>query len=137
MKKLFVSSVFFSLFFLFFVGCSVRPLIVNWPNVVVETNLPLSSQGVVVTAPPGLFLDVKKTGRYGQTILVKNLPPGENFFIPADGFWSNQTIVITIRGYDAKGNLMGVRSRQFWFYNSGYDSRVEYWDVSVNDLQRH
>ena len=132
-------------------GCAVRPLVINWPNVVVETNLPLSRQGVVlvngVVDSPRVYLDISKTGYYGTSVLVHNLPPGGSFFVPADGGWlNNQTMTVVVTGYVILGQdslrtirlLVGTLAREFSFYNSGgYFSHIEPWRIGRYDLQRY
>ncbi len=121
-----------------FSACA-RPLIVNWPKVEVQTNLPLSRQGVVVlNAVPDILLTIKKEGYFGTSIVVRDLPPGESFRIPADPLIQSQTLVIVISAYsivEGERVYVGSRSRKFSFNNSGFSSRVTYWDVGKSDLR--
>ena len=130
---------------LLFIGVSLafsacaRPLIVNWPKVEVQTNLPLSRQGVVVlNTIPDILLTIKKEGYFGTSIIVRDLPEGESFRIPADPLIQSQTLVIVISAYsivDGERVYLGSRSRRFSFTNRGWNSRVTYWDVGKSDLR--
>ncbi|HDY73220.1 MAG TPA: hypothetical protein ENH86_01455 [Candidatus Jorgensenbacteria bacterium] len=134
-------------FSLLFIGVSlilsacagIRPLIINWPKVEVQTNLPLSRQGVVVlNTIPDILLTIKKEGYFGTSIVVRDLPEGESFRIPADPLIQSQTLVIVISAYSIVNServYLGSRSRRFSFNNSGWDSRVTYWDVGKSDLR--
>ena len=116
-----------------------RPLIINWPKVEVQTNLPLSRQGVVVlNTIPDILLTIKKEGYFGTSIIVRNLPEGESFRIPADPFIQSQILVIVISAHsivDGERVYVGSRSRDFSFTNRGWNSRVKYWDVIKSDLR--
>lgn len=113
-----------------------KPLIIKWPNVVQQTNVPASSQGVVITAPRGMWLDIVKTSGYGTTAFVYGMPPGGTFFIPADAnLQYGETIVLTVRGRDSQGNLLGVTSRSFSFSNTGAYSYNQYWNVEGGELR--
>ncbi len=120
-----------------------RPLIIHWPKVVVETNLPLSRQGVVVVNTiPDVFLTVKKQGYFGTSVVVRGLPSGESFLIPADPLIQSQTFVITVTAHtytvannDTIKAYLGARSKRFTFRNSGWDSRIMNWDVRRGDLR--
>lgn len=140
MKKISLMLIVVSLGFF---GCA-RPLIIHWPEVVVQTNLPLSRQGVVVlNTIPDVFLDVKKQGYFGTSVVVKNLPPGKSFTVPADPLIQSQTLVVTVAAYtytitggDTVKAYLGARSKRFTFRNSGWGSRVTNWDVRRSDLRQ-
>ena len=127
-------------------GCAARPLVIDWPEVQVQTNLPLSRQGVVIVNgivdSPSVYLNISKTGYYGTTIVVRRLPPGHSFFIPADGGWIvHQTMAIVVVGYeihaerDSARVLTGTATREFSFHNSGYSSRIETWRITRYSLR--
>lgn len=142
MKKLLVFSLFF--FVAVFSGCTAisvltggyKPLIVMWPEVKQQSNVPQLNQGVVITAPRGVWLDIVKVSGYGTTAFIYGMPPGGVFFLSADAdLQYGTTIVITVRGRDANGNLMGVTSRQFSFSETSYSSYNYHWNVRVSELQ--
>lgn len=144
MKKLLAFSVvLFS--FILFSGCSslsvlvsgYKPLVIEWPKIVEQTNVPAMNQGVLVTAPRDVWLNVTKTSGYGTTAIVLGMPPGGQFFFPADNnFREGSTIVITVRGYDGRGNLLGIVSKPFMF-TGGTSSYYfnQYWNVRRGELQ--
>ena len=130
-------------------GCSARPLVIDWPRVQVQTNLPLSRQGVVIVNgavdSPRVCLTVEKFGYYGKTILVRGLEPGGSVFIPADGGWlNNQTMTVSVMGYVVVARrdsvefiqIVGTTTREFSFHNSGYSSRIESWRITDYDIRQ-
>ena len=127
---------------LLFIGVSLafsacaRPLIINWPKVEVQTNLPLSRQGVVVlNTIPDILLTIKKEGYFGTSIMLRGLPPGESFRVPADRYIQSQTFVIMVSAYSIiDGTHVGSGAKEFSFRNSGLNSRVIYWKVRRRDL---
>lgn len=137
MRKTLSLSILFIVTTLFFIGCGAsRPLIVEWPNVVQQTDVPASDQGVVVTAPRGVWLDIIKASNYGTTAFIYGMPPGQMFFVPADATLTySTTVIITVRGRDAKGNLLGVTSRPFTFSNYAGYSYNQYWNVRAYELR--
>ncbi len=118
-------------------GCATKPLVIQWPNVQVKTNLPLSSNGVVVSnTVSGVTLTIKKRGHYGTSMIVRGMPTGESILVPADPLIRSQTFTITVTAYDSDDRYVGMRSREFSFSNSGYHSKTKSWDVRRSDLRQ-
>jgi len=143
MKKLVAFSAVLFLFVLLS-GCSslsvltggYKPLIVEWPTIKQQTNVPAMNQGILVTAPRDAWLNITKTSGYGTTAIVLGMPPGGEFFFPADNnLQYTSTVIVTVRGYDEKGNFIGVISRSFTFSNYAGYSYNQYWNVSRADLR--
>jgi len=147
MKKILYILLFFVLTTVFY-GCgfvqtmslavtgNYKPLIIEWPNVVQQTNIPAMDQGVILTAPKEVWIDIIKTSGRGTTAFIYGMPPGQSFFLPADANLKySSTVVITVRGRDSRGNLIGVTSRSYTFSNSGYISYNQYWNVRRGELQ--
>jgi len=147
MKKILYILLFFVLTTVFY-GCgfvqtmslavtgNYKPLIIDWPNVVQQTNVPSIDQGVYITAPRDVaWIDIIKVSGYGTTAFIYGMPSGNGFFLPADANLKyNSTIIITVRGYDTGGRLIGSISRQYSFSNSGYSSYNQYWNVRRGEL---
>jgi len=143
MRSWFLMAAFTMLF-----GCSAKPLVIDWPTVQVETNLPLSRQGVVIVNgmidSPRVELGISKIGYYGTSIVIQGLAPGGSIFVPADGGWlNNQTMAVVVTANEIiaqrdsikVARVIGIATREFSFYNSGYSSRISTWHFTRYDLQ--
>lgn len=149
MKKITVPLIFLFISFLLS-GCGMvktislaitgnyKPLIVEWPNVVQQTNIPMiQGASVYVIAPSDVaFVNVVKTSDYGTTAFVFDMPAGKGFYFSVEeNLKYNSTITINMEGFDRMGHSFGVVSHEFNFSNSGYTSNNHSWKPTRSQMR--
>jgi len=104
---------------------------------------PVSSSGVVVTAPKGVCLEVYKQGYYyPQPTLVAKLREGGSCMVRADYIsgYRNTVLVVSVIGGDKRGRYIGSKTHtpysfliNQYSYRSSHDIRV--WNVKRSELK--
>ncbi len=107
-------------------------------SVGVKTNLPFGRNAVFVSAPMSVAkLTVIKVDQFTPPngVVIAVIAPGNGIAVPFSGLFSDQRMTIHVSGHDAKGKLIGSRSRVFSTNDNGNSGTIDMWEVTGAELQ--
>lgn len=134
---------------IFFGGCSsgfyIGPFLKDaklsdYAKTSIRTNI-TRSDGVTVTCPVTSMKIGKKEVKIGKIVLWKysrhtlgeqfEVLPGRPEYIPADGFFADQNMILVGFVYDTKGNLIGrVENDNLTFGNNSDQPKIYMWNIT-------